>query len=462
MYETYLPLEDYYEKCLNIVQSRGFILSIFLLSRKADLECLYERIENQWGSLDDITGKRVLFIFSSCKLKSSTALYKRKVDKSSVYVNPFLKILNEMSIFNINNFIGRYEVRNKDELLEKHSRSISGIIDRLGLKEKDIPCLLIRNLISNKEYNIKLTEDFDCYKFIKLMIETIENNVIEYENFIKNNKEFLSLYINYLKFQKIKNDIINEFSESSNELKKYVNLYIKNRNKDDFKRIKYLNKNKKSMSHIKKYNNYYRHFYLKIENDKNLIDKKNQLENLMSNIDYTLDTFINEFNFINENLKSINKLLSIEEVVNIICCNFKDFIENKGGWKICEDRDEKIVQKVFQIIADIYCQLYNFDLSAEVNNGRGPVDFKISNGSYNKIMIEIKLTSNPKLKDGIKSQLPIYLKQENTEKGIFLIYDNGHPKVVDKFKEFYENLSEEEKITYYVVDGTKKKSASKV
>ena len=38
------------------------------------------------------------------------------------------------------------------------------------------------------------------------------------------------------------------------------------------------------------------------------------------------------------------------------------------------------------------------DVNREVNNGRGPVDFKISKGSSNTTLVEFKLASNSKLK----------------------------------------------------------------
>ena len=64
---------------------------------------------------------------------------------------------------------------------------------------------------------------------------------------------------------------------------------------------------------------------------------------------------------------------------------------------------------------------------------------------------------------GIEKQLPIYMKQENTENAIYLIIDNGHKKMVDKFIKFHNKLSQKEKdkIPYIIIDGTFKLSASK-
>jgi hypothetical protein len=55
-----------------------------------------------------------------------------------------------------------------------------------------------------------------------------------------------------------------------------------------------------------------------------------------------------------------------------------------------------------------------FDINREVNQGRGPVDFKISKGSADKTLIEFKLASNKKLKQNLQKQVAIYEKANKT------------------------------------------------
>jgi hypothetical protein len=49
-----------------------------------------------------------------------------------------------------------------------------------------------------------------------------------------------------------------------------------------------------------------------------------------------------------------------------------------------------------------------FDVNREVNNGRGPVDFKVSFGADEKSLIEFKLASNSSLKRNLEKQVEIY------------------------------------------------------
>lgn len=157
----------------------------------------------------------------------------------------------------------------------------------------------------------------------------------------------------------------------------------------------------------------------------------------------------------------------VKVITHKICTQFKQLIEINGLHDLLYDQDkkakhERAAQLLFFGIADSYCLANNIDLTRESNSGRGPVDFKLSKSSLEKIVVEIKLTSNGQLKHGIEKQLPIYMKQENTINAIYLIIDNGHPKALENFYKFYNELSipEKSKIDVIVIDGTYKKSAS--
>ena len=62
-----------------------------------------------------------------------------------------------------------------------------------------------------------------------------------------------------------------------------------------------------------------------------------------------------------------------------------------------------------------------------------------------------------------QTQLPIYMKQEKTKQAIYLIIDNGHPKALEHFIAFYNELDKEikRKISYFIIDATMRPSASK-
>ena len=156
------------------------------------------------------------------------------------------------------------------------------------------------------------------------------------------------------------------------------------------------------------------------------------------------------------------------EVVVTICSQFKRLIEDNGLWRLLYDgknqaKHENAAQLLFFGIADAYCGANNIGISREVNNGQGPVDFKFSIGYQKRVLVEIKLTSNQQLLHGIKKQLPIYMKQENTRKAIYLIIENGHHKRLESFQDYYNKLngSTKDKIPYILIDGNIRASASR-
>lgn len=61
------------------------------------------------------------------------------------------------------------------------------------------------------------------------------------------------------------------------------------------------------------------------------------------------------------------------------------------------------------------------DVNREVNNGRGPVDYKISYGGKNFILVEFKLASKTKLRKNLENQVWIYKKANLTENAIKVI-----------------------------------------
>lgn len=164
-------------------------------------------------------------------------------------------------------------------------------------------------------------------------------------------------------------------------------------------------------------------------------------------------------------LETIDDVLSIAQK---ICERFKILIENNSLYKLLYNSDgkpkhESAAQLLFYGIADSYCDANDIDITKEGNNGRGPVDFKLSRGAKDKVIVETKLTSNAQLRHGIEIQVPIYMRQEKTKRAIYLIIDNGNPMTLKNFINFYNTLDREirDKISYMVIDATTKPSASK-
>ena len=83
----------------------------------------------------------------------------------------------------------------------------------------------------------------------------------------------------------------------------------------------------------------------------------------------------------------------------------KDVIENKGGHRVFYV-DGKPLEREADL--QVMCRLVWYgtpsDVTTEANDGRGPADFKISRGSKDKTIVEMKLATNTSLKRNLEKQ----------------------------------------------------------
>lgn len=97
----------------------------------------------------------------------------------------------------------------------------------------------------------------------------------------------------------------------------------------------------------------------------------------------------------------------------------KDIIEKNDGYRLFYLKGKPLHREAdLQIMYRLTWFATPFDVNREVNNGRGPVDFKISKGSQDKTLVEFKLASNSKLKQNLKNQVGVYEAANDTAKSI--------------------------------------------
>jgi hypothetical protein len=143
---------------------------------------------------------------------------------------------------------------------------------------------------------------------------------------------------------------------------------------------------------------------------------------------------------------------------------FKHVIEDQDGYKEFYHKGIPIkLESNFQAMFKFVWEGSSFACDAEVNNGRGPVDFKVSKGRSDQTLIEFKLASNSQLKDNLENQVAVYKKANNTTQSyIVLIYFSEAE--MNKVKSIIVDLDEAEKAGIILVDARNdnKPSASKV
>lgn len=103
---------------------------------------------------------------------------------------------------------------------------------------------------------------------------------------------------------------------------------------------------------------------------------------------------------------------------------FKRYIENQDGHRLLNRPGQErplATEKEVQLFFGLIFFGSEFDVNREVNNGRGPVDFKVSKGAIDKSLIEIKLASNSQLKRNLQNQVAVYEKANGTRTSVKMI-----------------------------------------
>jgi hypothetical protein len=101
----------------------------------------------------------------------------------------------------------------------------------------------------------------------------------------------------------------------------------------------------------------------------------------------------------------------------------KSEIEKNGAYRLFYNKGEPIQRESdLQILYRLTWYASPSDFNSEVNNGRGPVDFKVSRGNKDKTLVEFKLARNSKLRQNLEKQVQIYEDANRTKKSLKVIF----------------------------------------
>ena len=186
--------------------------------------------------------------------------------------------------------------------------------------------------------------------------------------------------------------------------------------------------------------------------------------NLKEDPDYLAELLLKEikkalpFKTEEENLTSFKATM---EVIAI----FKDWVENNRGWAEIQNaptnKREKAVQRFMHLGAKYYVNVNNLDISCEADEGRGPVDIKMSRGN-DKTLAEVKLSSNGQYLHGYQAQVEEYGAAERTRNLIYVFIDVGNPRRLQTIKALHQKNRRENKDCpeLVIIDARPRRAAS--
>jgi hypothetical protein len=140
----------------------------------------------------------------------------------------------------------------------------------------------------------------------------------------------------------------------------------------------------------------------------------------------------------------------------------KQVIENNDGYRIFYINGTPVKREAdLQLMFRLTWYASQDDVNSEVNNGRGPVDYKISRGSRDSTLVEFKLASNSKLKQNLAKQVEVYKAANQTKQSIKVILyfsDEELQKVQNVLREL--GLPEGKSLVLIDAQATNKQSGS--
>lgn len=141
----------------------------------------------------------------------------------------------------------------------------------------------------------------------------------------------------------------------------------------------------------------------------------------------------------------------------------KQVIENQDGYRLFYVNGKQVEREQdLQILFKLVWEGSPSSADAEVNNGRGPVDFKISRGASDSTLVEFKLATNKQLERNLENQVEVYKKANNTTQSFKVILCFTHSDQ-EKVKRIIKRLKAPDEAGIILIDARRdnKPSASK-
>ena len=139
----------------------------------------------------------------------------------------------------------------------------------------------------------------------------------------------------------------------------------------------------------------------------------------------------------------------------------KHVIEDQGGHRLFYVKGKPVQRETdLHVMFRLTWFDTEHDVNAEVNNGRGPVDFKVSKGKKNANLVEFKLAKNTGLEKNLQHQVKIYERASETNASIKVIMYFSETEL-ERVMNILRRLGLVNRPDIVMIDASPKASASK-
>lgn len=152
-------------------------------------------------------------------------------------------------------------------------------------------------------------------------------------------------------------------------------------------------------------------YFIKYKEDHGEEASRRSIEHVHASIALYVDQFRGIIDLLSHHTAFYSTGTATESETRARLMFLKDVIENKGGWRVFYNKNKPIARETdLQILYRLTWFATPSDVSREVDDGRGPVDFKVSMGAHDKTLVEMKLAGNSKLERNLAKQVETYQK----------------------------------------------------
>ena len=296
MQVTYIGLSEYFQQCIPKAKRQGYILLISLIARYSDAQDLYEKLEEDWASLNDLTGDKIIFVFSTPRVRKRASFF--HIPGKATYEGvmcPFVELLNGRDVENSNGpFEYLYGGYNKIDWKQKHSQTITEFSMHYNISEEEIPCLFIYDLVQNRYKVIPVGQSTDIYAMIKAMIEEMAEYRKKRENIEVQLEKYRNVEQYYFLYEKLENEAEKGDSKQCTAIRMVL------RESQLYKKVKDDIFDPKIKKDLKRIGQWKRQYFNSFENDE--ANKKHYLE--LKKKEQNIE---NEFNLIWDELENVMK-----------------------------------------------------------------------------------------------------------------------------------------------------------
>lgn len=286
MLVTYIGLREYFQRCIPKAKKQKYVLILALIARYADAQELYDKLETDWASLNDLTNNKILFVFSTPKVRKRASFFHLPGKPSYEGVMcPFVELLNGRGVEDNNGpFEFLYHEYDNINWKQKHSQTITQFASAYNISEKEIPCLFLYDLKKDRYKVIPVCESTDIYAVIKSFI----NEISEYGKRQQDVESQLEKYKNIDAYYRLYEELEDEARGGDSKQSVVISKVL--HEEQPFKAVKLDISSPKIRRDLKRIGQWKRHYLIPFEKDDVTKKRYYELKKKRQNIENEFDS----------------------------------------------------------------------------------------------------------------------------------------------------------------------------